>query len=134
MSRTIQPSPHPRHLLLRLQVEWDGMATDPHPVARARSWGLAGVEVTSLNDLLVASGLGDDGHSTAANHVLAAPVAVVCEARDQGLPPSDVELLARLASTECYAALAGELEVSTRTVRNRRDAAVHRLRRLVLAA
>jgi hypothetical protein len=219
------------------------MATDPSRVGLARSWALADVEITSLDDLLVASGLGEDGHTAAANEILYALVrraaddelaarvvlqrilpglstiarrrsahftgqvealgdllavawpvirrfdlrrhrpflvvsllracsyhafegwrgtqhevecleqsaldvavehpdhgaldelvAVVGEARDHGLPATDVELLARLASTECYGTLAGELSVSARTVRNRRDAALHRLRKLVLAA
>ena len=51
-----------------------------------------------------------------------------------GLPVDDLELLRRLAAATPTADLAASLNVTPRTVRNRRDRATDRLRRIVLAA
>jgi hypothetical protein len=53
---------------------------------------------------------------------------------EAGLPHDDIELLRRLAAATPTSQLAAELEVTARTVRNRRDRATARLRQIVLAA
>ena len=61
-------------------------------------------------------------------------VDVLRSARDGGLDDQDHRLLCLLASMTRTADVADALDVTTRTVRNRRDAALARLRRLTDAA
>jgi DNA-directed RNA polymerase specialized sigma24 family protein len=51
-----------------------------------------------------------------------------------GLPVDDLDLLRRLAAATPTAELASRLDVTPRTVRNRRDRATERLRQIVMAA
>lgn len=47
-----------RHTLVRLQREWRRLSRSPQALATARSWSLRVVAFDSLDDLLVATGLG----------------------------------------------------------------------------
>jgi DNA-directed RNA polymerase specialized sigma24 family protein len=47
-----------RHLLSRLQRDWDRLARSPSALARARSWRLDGLPLRSLDDLLWRTGYG----------------------------------------------------------------------------
>lgn len=59
---------------------------------------------------------------------------LLADAVEAGLPPADVALLRRLLDTPSTDAVAAELRVTARTVRNRRSRATDRLRELALAA
>jgi DNA-directed RNA polymerase specialized sigma24 family protein len=60
-------------------------------------------------------------------------VALLAEARADGLPDEDLELVGRLVRAGSPSALAAECQVTARTVRNRRDRATARLRQVALA-
>jgi hypothetical protein len=53
-----QVIPHQRHLLTRLQREWDRLAVSPAAVAAADGWRVWTAPLHSLDDLLVLSGYG----------------------------------------------------------------------------
>lgn len=61
-----QPDVRSRHVFARLQREWDRDTRSRSLVARARGWQLVDDELTSLDDVLVAVGLGV-GRSSAAD-------------------------------------------------------------------
>jgi DNA-directed RNA polymerase specialized sigma24 family protein len=60
--------------------------------------------------------------------------ALFSRAVEAGLPDDDLQLLRRLAAATPTSQLAAELDVTPRTVRNRRDRATARLRQIVQAA
>jgi hypothetical protein len=68
---TSPPTADPRLLIARLQGEWDRLARSPECLAVARCWGLVNGELRSLDELLVASGLGRRGHRADERDVLA---------------------------------------------------------------
>jgi hypothetical protein len=51
-------NPNPRHLLTRLQREWDHLATSPAALASVRRWQLWSPDARSLDDLLLRCGYG----------------------------------------------------------------------------
>jgi DNA-directed RNA polymerase specialized sigma24 family protein len=57
MTTTLSPT-HSCHVLVRLQREWDRTATRPDAIARAASWGVVRGQIRSLDDVLVATGIG----------------------------------------------------------------------------
>jgi len=59
---------------------------------------------------------------------------LIADARDAGMPSADLDLLRHLVRAGSPATVAKEREVTTRTIRNRRDRVTARLRRLALAA
>jgi DNA-directed RNA polymerase specialized sigma24 family protein len=59
---------------------------------------------------------------------------LLADARGAGLPDADVELVRHLVRAGSPSLVAAECQVTTRTVRNRRDRATARLRQLTLAA
>jgi hypothetical protein len=54
----LQIIPHQRHLLTRLQREWDRLAVSPAAIAAADGWRVWTAPLHSLDDLLVLSGYG----------------------------------------------------------------------------
>lgn len=50
--------PHHRHLLSRLQREWDRLAISPSAIARARNWPLVIGRLDTLDDILRRTGYG----------------------------------------------------------------------------
>ncbi len=60
--------------------------------------------------------------------------ALLADARAEGFPPADLDLVRRLLEVGSPAAVAREHEVTTRTVRNRRDRIALKLRRLASEA
>jgi DNA-binding CsgD family transcriptional regulator len=239
--------PASHHSLVRLQREWGHLARSPEALAAARGWALHVVPFRSLDDLLIATGLGMRGRAgdhddelvgqlvvLARDHVLAGRVVlqrllpglaaiarrrtmgahttVLLETTDEllaaawavirsyrveryptfvvpsmlreierrtfrperrrrfevvavgdevlertaapeqrptaaqeiadlladaarsGLDPADIELVRRLAAGATSAELAVEHDVTDRTIRNHRAAAIHRLRAVALAS
>lgn len=55
---TASPMRNPRHLLGRLQKEWDRLALSPDALAKATRWGLVPEPLTSLDELLRRAGYG----------------------------------------------------------------------------
>ena len=55
---------------------------------------------------------------------------VLADARAAGVPTTDLELVRRLLRTGSPAQVARDLQVTTRTIRNRRDRVTLRLRQL----
>lgn len=55
--------PHHRHLLARLQQEWDRLASSPAAIAAATDWPLGPVRVESLDDVLRSAGYGGGGNA-----------------------------------------------------------------------
>jgi len=63
-------NPHPRHLLTRLQREWNRLAVSPSALATARRWALCHSDMTSLEELLLRSGYGTATSGTGGDAVL----------------------------------------------------------------
>jgi DNA-binding NarL/FixJ family response regulator len=61
MDHTIPP---PRHLLARLQSEWNRLKVSPDAIATASEWGLVPGPLRSLDDLLRRAGYGVVGKGT----------------------------------------------------------------------
>ena len=68
------------------------------------------------------------GYEFAPTSALEELAGVVRDARCAGVPPSDIELLRRLAQVESPSMVACERNVTSRTIRNHRDRAVERVR------
>lgn len=73
------------------------------------------------------------GASTGGTSAFDTVTEVLRDARDAGLPAEDLDLLVRLATADEQSHVAAALGVTTRTVRNRRDATVDRLHALGVA-
>ena len=76
------------------------------------------------------TGMPDDRRVSACEEL----AGVLAEARAAGVPSDDLELVQRLLRTGSPGQVARDLDVTTRTIRNRRDRVTLRLRRAALAA
>jgi hypothetical protein len=76
------------------------------------------------------TGMPDDRRVSACEEL----AGVLAEARAAGVPNVDLELVQRLLRTGSPGQVARDLQVTTRTIRNRRDRVTLRLRRAALAA
>jgi hypothetical protein len=68
--------PHHRFLLSRLQREWNALSRRPAVLARASAWQLAEAPLSSLDELLVRTGLGSPAADPSFDVTLAALVAI----------------------------------------------------------
>ena len=120
--RTFNPARRPACLPAALIADADYMAFRK-PWRRAAAGELP-TDTTSFDEIEA------EPQTTADEEV----AALFSRAVEAGLPPDDLELLRRLAAATPTSQLAAELDVTPRTVRNRRDRATARLRQIVLAA
>ena len=87
-------------------------------------------EMVAVGDEVFERTAAPEQHPTAAQAV----ADLLADAARSGLDPADIELVRRLAAGATSAELAVEHDVTDRTIRNHRAAAIHRLRAVALAS
>jgi DNA-binding CsgD family transcriptional regulator len=87
-------------------------------------------EMVAVGDEVFERTAAPEQHPTAAQEV----ADLLADAARSGLDPADIELVRRLAAGATSAELAVEHDVTDRTIRNHRAAAIHRLRAVALAS
>jgi hypothetical protein len=120
--RTFNPARRPACLPAALIADADYMAFRK-PWRRAAA-GERPTDTTSFDEIEA------EPRTTADDEI----AALFSRAVEAGLPHDDLQLLRRLAAATPTSQLAAELDVTPRTVRNRRDRATARLRQIVQAA